>query len=77
MVVIEKKRNQHANRQRYENPLDRQIPEIYQPTPVHGRVERFGGWQSLYMYALNVSRDVGESDPEDGTDLDIRQSSPV
>lgn len=69
MIIIEEQHNQESERKRCKYPLGIQFPEMDEPVSwlcgVEGSADRY----TSNICRSKRSRDMGESDPEDCTDL--------
>lgn len=69
MVIVEEKHHQEPKRGSDEDPLDLEVPEVYQPSPGLRGMEGVGGWNSREMSACDIPADMREAYPKNGAEL--------
>ena len=69
MIVVEEEHEQETDRKGDKNPFHRNIPEIYYPRTVNGRVESQSMLEGGDLDIVEGPRDVREAGPEDGGNL--------
>ncbi len=69
MIIVEEQHCQEAKRQRDKHPLDLEVPKVDQPAALLSWIKSASDWDESYVCGFQITGKVGESNPEEGSQL--------